>query len=92
MAKDALSLAQKFFNANKVVGAICWAPVILARSGILARRKATCWDGAKDDLVKAGATYTGEKVTVDNTIITADGPESALDFGQTIVKALQGKN
>lgn len=85
---DALELAQKFFQEKKIVAAICWAPVILARSGILAGRKATVWNGAKNDLEKAGAIYSGDKVTVDNTLVTADGPDSALDFGQTIVNMI----
>jgi len=85
---DALDLAKNFFQEKKIVAAICWAPVILARSGILTGRKATVWDGAKNDLIKAGAIYSGDKVTVDDTIITADGPDSALDFGQTIVNLM----
>lgn len=86
---DALSLAKKFFDENKVVAAICWASTILARSGVLDHRKATAWEGAKDDLTAAGAVYTGDKITVDSTLITANGPESAFDFGQTIVNMLR---
>lgn len=85
---SALNLAREFFKSNKIVAAICWAPVILAKAGILTQRRATCWDGAKNDLVSSGAIYTGEKVTVDGTIVTADGPESALDFGKKIVEML----
>ncbi len=81
---EVLDLARKFFDANKIVGAICWAPIILARSGILAHRKASVWDGAKNDLTKAGGIYTGQKVTIDDLIVTADGPEAALEFGQKI--------
>ena len=89
---NALQIAKNFFKANKIVGAICWAPVILARSGILAQRRATSWDGAKADLTAAGAVYTGEKITVDNVIVTASGPESALDFGQQIVSLINSKS
>jgi len=88
---NALGLAQKFFKANKIVGAICWAPMILAKAGILAQRKATGWDGAKEEMIAAGVIYTGEKITVDNTIVTAIGPESAFDFGQTIVGMINSK-
>ena len=87
----ALGLAQKFFKANKIVGAICWAPMILAKAGILAQRKATSWAEAKDEMIAAGAIYTGEKVTVDDMIVTAIGSESALDFGQKIVSMINSK-
>lgn len=89
---DALELAQKFSKENKIVAAICWAPVILARAGLLLQRKATVWDGAKDDLVTAGAIYTADKVCVDGNLITADGPDSALDFGQSIVNLMKFEN
>lgn len=86
---DALELAKKFLKEKRIVAAICWAPVILARAGILAKRKATVWSGAKEELISAGADYTGDKVTVDGTLITADGPDSALAFGQTIVNMIK---
>lgn len=89
---DILAMAQKFLKENRIVAAICWAPVILARAGLLTQRKATVWDGAKEELVKAGAISTGDKVTVDGTIITADGPDSAIDFGQTIVNMMNSQN
>jgi protease I len=85
---EALELAKKFFSLNKVVAAICWAPVILARAGVLAQRKATAWDGAKSEIEQAGGNYTGEQVTVDNNIVTAEGPESATQFGQAIAELI----
>lgn len=85
---ELLDLVKKFFSSNKIVAAICWAPVILARAGVLAQRKATAWDGAKSELSDAKAMYTGERVTVDNTIVTANGPEAALDFGQAIAQLI----
>lgn len=86
----AQELAIAFNRAGKVVAAICWAPAVLARAGILKGKKATVWSGAKDDLIKGGAQFTGEAVTVDGNIVTADGPDSSATFGQTIAKILSG--
>lgn len=86
----AKNLANVLFKSNKIVAAICWAPAILAHAGILKGRKATVWSGAKNDLIKFGAEYTAEPVTVDGNIITADGPDSAPVFGQTIARAILG--
>jgi len=86
----ALEMANAFAKAGKVVAAICWAPAILARAGVLKGKRATAWSGAKDDLIKGGAQYTAEHVTVDGNIITADGPDSAPVFGQTIAKIILG--
>lgn len=83
-------IARSFFKTNKLVAAICWASAILANAGVLRGKSATSWDGAKNDLVKNGAKYTGESVTVDGNIITANGPDVAMEFGQEIAKYLIG--
>lgn len=82
------SLIKTLNASKKIVAAICWAPAILARAGVLNGKRATAWSGAKDDLVKGGAQFTGEAVTVDGNIVTADGPDSAAAFGQAIAKVL----
>jgi protease I len=84
--QTALSLAKDFFNANKLTCAICAAPIILANAGILEGKKATAYDGT--ELTKKGITYTGSDVEQDGLIITANGPMSASQFGETISKAL----
>jgi protease I len=89
-SSGAHALAKMFLEAGKVVAAICWAPAILANAGILKEKEATVWEGAKDELTTNGAHYTAEAVTVDGNIITADGPDSATEFGQKIVAMLTG--
>lgn len=84
------NVVRAFFSADKLVAAICWAPAILAQAGVLTGKKATGWSGAKNDLEKGSATYTGETITVDGKIITADGPDSAMAFGNELVKILAG--
>jgi len=87
--QDILDLASEFYRLDKVVAAICWAPVILIRAGILvAGKRATCWEGAKSDLATAGVQYIEQNVVVDGKIITAEGPTVAHEFGQVIAGAL----
>lgn len=83
------SLAKQFNSKGKVVAAICIAPVTLANAGVLDGKKATVWNGEYiDKLESKGATYTGEDVTVDGNIITANGPGAAEEFGNEIVEKL----
>lgn len=82
------SVAKTFFQLGKTIGAICWAPAILANAGVLQGKKATSWSGAKGDLDRGGAIYTGEPVTVDGKVITADGPDSAELFALEIAKRI----
>lgn len=85
------SIAKNAHAANKIIGAICIAPGILANAGILKGRKATIWAGdTKYVNVLRGnnVNYTGEAVTKDGKIITANGPEAAEQFGNDIAKAI----
>lgn len=84
----ALKLARDFAEAGKVVAAICIAPHTLATAGVLKTKQATCFPSEKDALLRFGAEYTGTAVEVDGNVITADGPESAEEFGEAILEAL----
>lgn len=84
------NIATEAENANKLIGAICIAPVTLAKAGILKGRKATVWPGVASELKSRGVNYTGKTVEIDENIITADGPEAAEEFGRVIVSVLKG--
>ena len=81
-------LAQAFYDANKITAAICAAPIILAKAGLLTNKKSTCYSGGADQLKQLQANYTGKSVEKDGHIITANGPSSAKKFGKVIAKNL----
>lgn len=81
-------IAREALEYNKILAAICSAPVILARAGILKDKKSTCFSGDSSELKKEGAIYTGNPIEQDSLIITADGPSSATGFGIKIVETL----
>jgi len=85
IVKDAVSL-------NKLICAICIAPVTLANAGILDGKKATVFRSEIRAIKKKGAIYTGKAVEVDGNIITASGPQAASEFGKTIIRILIKKN
>lgn len=85
---DAQCIAVQTVKAGKVLGAICIAPLILAKAGVLAGKQATVWDenGAQKAILEAnGAKYTGQSVTIDGKIITGNGPDAAEEFGRMFV-------
>ncbi len=88
----ALELVRQMVQQKKVVGAICLAPVILAKAGVLHGHKATVWPDYENDnmreLIAAGAEYTGEPVTADKRIVTASGSEAATEFADAIAREL----
>ena len=69
--------------------AICAAPMILGKRGLLEGKRVTCFPGFEKYL--SGATVTGEGVEVDGNIITAKGMGVAFDFGLALVETLRGK-
>jgi len=87
----ALSIAAEAFKKGSKVGAICIAPVILAKAGVLKGKRATVFPGEYvKDLEKGGAIYTGKPVEADGNVITGNGPNAARDFGRFIAKSLRG--
>jgi protease I len=86
--KELHELAINFFRVGKLVAAICVAPAILAKAGILKGMRATSWPGVREDLEKNEANYIKEDIVVDENIITASGPLVAKNFGEEIVNNL----
>ncbi|MHB8762516.1 MAG: DJ-1/PfpI family protein [Coriobacteriia bacterium] len=85
---SAHALARAARQAGIVVAAICVAPSILARAGLLGGVRATAFASRRDDLIAHGALWTGASVEVDGAIITANGPDAAQDFGLAIADAI----
>ncbi|MBW6468376.1 MAG: DJ-1/PfpI family protein [Coriobacteriia bacterium] len=82
------ALARAARESKRVLGAICIAPSILARAGLLRGWPATAFESQKDDLEAHGAIWTGEPVTAEGHVITANGPEAARAFGAALADAL----
>jgi len=81
-------IARQAHSLNKVLAAICIAPVTLANSGLLKGKRATVWSSEATKIKLKGAIYTGKPLEKDGNIITASGPAAARDFGKEIVEAL----
>ena len=87
--KEAYRIARETVEKNKILAAICLAPAILANAGVLKDKKATVFKSEKDTLKNKGASYEDKPVVQDGLIITANGPEAAADFAETIKEALK---
>ncbi len=93
---DAHKIIQEMSNLHKVVAAICVAPVILAKAGILVGKKATVWSSLMDkknikELEDSGCSVLKERVVKDKKIITADGPAVSKKFAEKIIEAVTEK-
>ena len=82
-------LIHLFASEGRALAAICAAPMILGKRGLLDGRRATCYPGFESFL--EGADYTGALVESDANIITGKGPGAAMDFAFAIVAKYCGR-
>jgi len=83
-------LLNEFNTAGKYISAICAAPSVLAEAGLIKGKRVTAYPGYKDKL--DGAQYVESAVVSDGTIITSQGPGTAIAFALAIVTRLAGKH
>ena len=79
---------QKFEQVGKKVAAICAAPIVLNRAGLLKEKEFTCYDGVQEQI--ADGHYRKETVVVDGQLTTSRGPATALAFAYNLVEQLGG--
>lgn len=89
--EEVIALVKKAKELDKKLAAICIAPYILAKAGVLTDKKATSFPGepAVSEFIKQRVTRIQEPIVEDTDLVTADGPQSAKDFGRKIIKMLQ---
>ena len=78
-----------FRNQGKGLAAICAAPLVFGRAGILKGIKATCYPGFEKEL--EGAECLKDSVVSDGGIITSRGPATAIPFALAIIETLKGE-
>lgn len=90
---DASPYADKFIEAVKKNGgriaAICAAPLVLGRRGLLDGKRAICYPGFEVEL--KGATVENAPVVTDGDITTAIGMGAALPFSLELVRLILGE-
>ncbi len=82
-------LLRKAAGENKLIAAICAAPMALGKLGLLKGKKVTCYPGFEKYL--EGAECTKEAVVKHGTIITGRGPGVSNAFALKVVETLVGK-
>ncbi|MCR4901557.1 MAG: DJ-1/PfpI family protein [Butyrivibrio sp.] len=90
---EACSLLQDaiadFDLKGKYLSAICAAPGVFGRKGILEGRKASVYPGLEGEL--KGAEVSFDEVSIDGHFTTSRGMGTAIPFGLAIIERLQGK-
>mgnify|MGYP002071571089 CR=1 FL=1 len=77
-----------FEKTNKYLAAICAAPTILGRMGLLRNRQYTCFTSMNEDF---GGFYQDRYVATDDNLITGRSAAAVIDFAFAFIEALCGK-
>lgn len=85
-----MSGVESFVKNGKLVSAICAAPSILGRMGLLEGKNATCFPGFEKYML--GANVTGEPVVTDGNIITGKGMGVSTAFALAVLSSLCGSD
>lgn len=83
-----LDAVRQFAREKRHIAAICAAPTVLAKAGILTGRTATCYPTCAEEL---GEAYEPAPVIADENIITSQGPGTALLFALVLVQHFKGE-
>lgn len=70
------------------IAAICAAPLVLGKRGLLDGKKATCYPGFEPEL--KGASIVDAGVVTDGNITTARGMGVALEFSEELISLICG--
>ncbi len=85
-----LDALRRFQAAGKLTAAICAAPTVLAKAGVLEGRRAVCYPGLEDQLT--GRNGGDGPVEVDGTAITSRGVGTAIPFALAITAYFSGED
>lgn len=85
-------LVHQVYEKGGYVAAICAAPTLLARAGLLPQGvPCVCYPGMEGELERAGARPQMDKaVVVHNRLVTSQAPGTAFDFALALAELLAG--
>lgn len=87
--ENVIELVRKFNSKGKFVAAICAAPIVLEKAGIIEGKKVTSNPNFKDELGKVD--YIEDLVVQDGNIITSRGAAMSIYFALKILENIADK-
>lgn len=83
-----ISQLQAHAQAGKMLAAICAAPIVLDRAGLLEDKQYTCFPGQEKEI--ADGNHKEDIIVVDGNLVTSRGAGTALAFAYKLVDLLGG--
>jgi protease I len=86
---DALRLTREAAGQDKLIGAWGHSVAVLARAGVIRKKRVTGERSLQPLLESAGARYTGAQVERDGKLVTALDDAAGFRFGKTLVQIVK---
>jgi 4-methyl-5(b-hydroxyethyl)-thiazole monophosphate biosynthesis len=86
-----VTLVRKMARDKRFTAAICAAPKVLARAGVLDGKRATAFPGSLDPAQWPRVQVGNRAVVTDGKVITSRGPGTAMDFALELIGLLAGR-
>lgn len=84
-----LELLRHTHQIGKALAAICAAPAVLVKAGVVSNRRVTCHPGAIEHMI--GVKFQTHRVVVDGNITTSRAAGTTFEFAFQLVELLCGK-
>ncbi|MBN1981758.1 MAG: DJ-1/PfpI family protein [Chitinivibrionales bacterium] len=84
-----IKLTTDFFHSGKLCAAICAAPLVFEKAGILAGKRFTCYPGVEKKI--SSGIYQEADVICDDTMVTSRSAATALPFGLKIIELMRSR-
>lgn len=85
-----LELVRRLAERGRYTAAICAAPKVLARAGVLDGKRATGFPGTLDPERFPRVQICADPVLTDGRVVTSRGPGTAMDFALELIELLAG--
>lgn len=86
-----IALIKKMAEGKRFTAAICAAPKVLARAGVLEGKRATSFPGVLNPAEWPRVQLENHAVVTDGKVTTSRGPGTAMDFALELIESLTGK-
>ena len=85
-----LDLLKRADSDGKILAAICAAPRVLGKLGLLKGQRAICFPG-NEEYLEGAEIAKGEKTVISGRFVTARGMGAAVEFGAAVIESLLGR-
>jgi protease I len=84
----AVAFVRAFFDSEKPVAAISYAPMILIEAGVLRDRRLTTWPSLETDIRNAGGRWIDAEVVTDRGLVTSRKIGDIAAFNREMIEAI----